>query len=67
MGFNVYDSTLTAFVTGIVGLSRLQLLRNIDYNEEQQLSMKAVKAKLSFEERKENLDKYHIKKSQAKH
>lgn len=47
------------------GLQYEGLIRNIDYNEEQQLSTKVVKAKIILYERKENLDKHHAKEMEA--
>lgn len=66
-GLRFSDSATAAFM--LLGLPRPQyegLIRSIDYNEEQQLTTKVVKAKLILEERQENLDKHHAEEADAK-
>ncbi|KAI7815493.1 Retrovirus-related Pol polyprotein, partial [Rhyzopertha dominica] len=66
-GLQFSDSAIAAFM--LLGLPRPHyegLIRSIDYNEEQQLSTKVVKAKLILEERRENLDKHHAEEAEAK-
>lgn len=61
------DSATAVFM--LMGLPRPKyegLIKSIEYNEEQQLSTKVVKAKLILEERRENLDKHHEEEEEAK-